>query len=63
MISSPDGMWAYVADTLDDTISVVEIAGGLRARDDPLGPAARADAGRPRRAAVLTVPSCLTTAG
>ena len=38
VISSPDGMWAYVADTLDDTVSVVEIATGVRAATISLGP-------------------------
>ena len=38
MLPSPDGIWAYVADTLDDTISVVEIATGLRAATISLGP-------------------------
>jgi YVTN family beta-propeller protein len=38
VLPSPDGLWAYVADALDDTISVVEIATGLRPTTITLGP-------------------------
>ena len=38
VLPSPDGRWAYVADSLDDTISVVEISTGLRPATIPLGP-------------------------
>jgi YVTN family beta-propeller protein len=38
VVPSPDGLWAYVADSLDDTISVVEIATGLRPATISLGP-------------------------
>ena len=37
IVPSPDGLWAYVADSLDDTISVVEIATGLRPATISLG--------------------------
>ena len=35
---SPDGSFVYVADTLDDTVSIVEIKSGLRAATISLGP-------------------------
>jgi DNA-binding beta-propeller fold protein YncE len=38
VLPSPDGLWAYVADSLDDTISVVEMATGLRPATISLGP-------------------------
>ncbi len=38
VVPSPDGLWAYVADSLDDTISIVEIATGLRPATISLGP-------------------------
>ena len=38
VLPSPDGRWVYVADSLDDTISVVEIATGLRTATISLGP-------------------------
>ena len=38
VVPSPDGLWVYVADSLDDTISVVEIATGLRPATISLGP-------------------------
>jgi YVTN family beta-propeller protein len=38
LVTSPDGIWVYVANMLDDTISVVEIATGLRAASISLGP-------------------------
>jgi cytochrome c peroxidase len=38
VVPSPDGLWAYIADSLDDTISVVEIATGLRPATISLGP-------------------------
>ena len=50
---SPDGEFVYVADSLDDTISVVATATGQRPATISPGPAARADGGRPGRAAVL----------
>jgi YVTN family beta-propeller protein len=37
IVSSPDGLWTYVSDSLDDTISVVEIATGLRPATISLG--------------------------
>ena len=41
------GSLVYVADSLDDTISVVEIASGLRPATIALGPRPRIDLGRP----------------
>ncbi|HEX3450461.1 MAG TPA: cytochrome c peroxidase [Isosphaeraceae bacterium] len=38
VIPSPDGSLVYVADSLDDTISVVDIASGLRPATIALGP-------------------------
>ncbi len=38
VVSSPDGLLAYVADSLDDTISLIEIATGLRSATIALGP-------------------------
>ena len=38
VVASPDGLWAYIANSLDDTISVVEIATGLRPATISLGP-------------------------
>ncbi len=38
VVPSPDGRWAYVADSLDDTVSVVDIAAGVRAAMISLGP-------------------------
>ena len=38
VLPSPDGLLVYVADSLDDTISVVEIATGLRPATIALGP-------------------------
>jgi len=37
VVPSPDGLWAYIANSLDDTISVVEIATGLRPATISLG--------------------------
>ncbi len=53
VLPSPDGLWAYVADSLDDTISVVEIATGLRPATICSGTATRTHRGRPWRAAVF----------
>jgi YVTN family beta-propeller protein len=38
VLPSPDGRWAYVANSLDDTISVLEIATGHRPATVSLGP-------------------------
>jgi YVTN family beta-propeller protein len=38
IVPSPDGRYVYVADTLDDTVSVVEIATGARPATITLGP-------------------------
>jgi YVTN family beta-propeller protein len=38
LMPSPDGLWAYVANALDDTISVIEITTGLSAATISLGP-------------------------
>ena len=38
VLPGPDGRWAYVADSLDDTVSVVEIATGQRPATIALGP-------------------------
>ena len=48
---SPDGSVVYVTDTLDDTVSVVEIKSGIAPCDDLTGPPARANCRRPGRAA------------
>lgn len=38
VVSSPDGRLAYVADTLDDAVSVVDVASGSAVTTVPLGP-------------------------
>ena len=44
LVLSRDGRTAYVADALDDTVSVVDVAAGRRVRTIPLGPRPEPDA-------------------
>lgn len=62
VMPSPDGSLVYVADSLDDTISVVEVASGLRPATIALGPRPNlTPADRGER--LFSSTSCLTMAG
>ncbi len=60
---SPDGEFVYVADSLDDTISVVAIATGQRPGDDRPGSPAGADVPPIGASGCSPAPGSRTTAG